>query len=49
MESKYLLSERGNHHLYEKMLKAEMPVLEEGNMKHFHDSSMKYYSYVAYV
>ncbi len=34
--------EKQNCHLYEKMLK-KMPVLEEGNMKHFHDSFIKYY------
>jgi hypothetical protein len=29
--------------LYEKILKVEMHVLEEGNMKHFKDLFMKYY------
>jgi hypothetical protein len=38
-----LLTERGNCHLYEKILKVEMHVLEEGNMKHFKDLFMKYY------
>jgi hypothetical protein len=38
------LMKKCNCHLYEKMLQVEMPVLEEGNMKHFHDSFMKYYT-----
>ncbi len=35
-----LLTERGNHFLHERMLKFEMHVLEEGNIKCFHDSFM---------
>jgi hypothetical protein len=38
-----LLMEKGHHWLYERMLQVEMPVLEEGNMKPFHDFFMKYY------
>jgi hypothetical protein len=36
------LMEKCNCHLYEEILKVEMPLLEEGNPKHFHDSLIKY-------
>jgi hypothetical protein len=41
--TKVALQERNNRRLYEKMQQVEMPVLEEGNMKRFHDLFMKYY------
>jgi hypothetical protein len=41
--TKVALQERNNRRLYEKMQQVEMPILEEGNMKHFHDLFMKYY------
>jgi len=37
------LQDKNNRRLYEKMQQVEMPILEEGNMKRFHDSFMKYY------
>jgi hypothetical protein len=36
-------TEKGNRHLYNKMLQVEMPVLEEVDMKCFQNSFMKYY------
>jgi len=37
------LEDRSNRRLYEKMQQVQMPVLDEGNMKRFHDSFVKYY------
>jgi hypothetical protein len=37
------LQDKNNCRLYEKVQQVEMPILKEGNMKHFHDSFMKYY------
>jgi hypothetical protein len=41
--TKVALQDKKNCRLYEKMQQVEMPILEEGNMKCFHDSFMKYY------
>jgi len=41
--TKVALEDRSNCRLYEKMQQVKMPVLDEGNMKRFHDSFMKYY------
>jgi hypothetical protein len=41
--TKVALQDKKNRRLYEQMQQVEMPILEEGNMKHFHDSFMKYY------
>jgi len=42
--TKVALQDKKNRRLYEQMQQVEMPILEEGNMKRFHDSFMKYYS-----
>jgi len=41
--AKVSLQDKKSRCLYKKMQQVEMPILEEGNMKHFHDSFMKYY------
>jgi hypothetical protein len=41
--TKVALEDRSNRRLYEKMQQVKMPILDEGNMKRFHDSFMKYY------
>ena len=41
--TKVALEDRSNRRLYEKMQQVKMPVLDEGNMKRFHDSFVKYY------
>jgi len=41
--TKVALKDRSNWCLYEKMQQVQMPILDEGNMKWFHDSFMKYY------
>ena len=41
--TKVALQDKKNRRLYEQMQQVEMPILEEGNMKRFHDSFMKYY------
>jgi hypothetical protein len=41
--AKVALEDRSNRRLYEKMQQVQMPILDEGNMKRFHDSFMKYY------
>ena len=42
-KQKVRLSEKCHRRLYEDMLKVEMPLLEEGNPKRYHDSFTKYY------
>ena len=41
--TKVALEDRSNRRLYEKMQQVKMPILDEGNMKRFHDSFIKYY------
>jgi hypothetical protein len=41
--AKVSLQDKKNRRLYKKMQQVEMPILEEGIMKHFHDLFMKYY------
>jgi hypothetical protein len=41
--TKVALEDRSNCHLYEKMQQVQMPILDEGNMKRFHESFMKYH------
>ncbi len=40
---KVSLTEKCNCRLLQEMMQVEMLLLEEGNMKHFHDSFLKYY------
>jgi len=41
--TKGALQDKKNRHLYEKMQQVETAIQEEGNMRRFYDSFMKYY------